>query len=286
MKKMMFLVLSLAAFTGASAQNYNLFPTSDGWLMFNTQETIDSYVGVINETDYKVETGSGAKMVQTVYADQMPDYPPTEASPNFVGIGTDGEKGTAGSVNGALMLQPASASMSTNGGGFIVCLPSCSTYSIDYSCESRVMCRILATTNANADMSKASSDYALDSSTGWKVITAKYSSVFSRLPSGHNTYSDIETYDNGFDDVTIKSDKPIYVWFQSLTKDTIYIHGIKVTTPKQETNGIKAVTAAKGTTKAVYTIDGKYLGNSVATVREKGLYIVKEGDDVRKVTVK
>lgn len=282
----MLLMLAMASMAGASAQTYNLFPTTDGWLMFNSQETIDKYVGIINETDYKVETSDDAKLVQTVYADQMPDYPASEVQPDFIGIGDDGEKGTAGSVNGAIMLQPASAMMTANGGGFIVCLPSCSTYSIDYSCESKVMCRILATTNPDSDMSKVYSEGDIDKTAGWKVISAKYSSIFSRLPAGHNVYSGIETYSNGYDNTTIKSDKPIYVWFQSLTKDTVYIHGIKVTTPKQEAAGIKNVASVANAAKAVYTVDGKYLGNNAAVATEKGLYIIKEGDKSKKLVVK
>lgn len=286
MKKFFTFVVAVVASVGASAQEYNLFPSSDGWLMFNSQTTIDQYVGNINETNYKVNTTTGSKMVQTVYADQMPDYPATVADPIIVGAGTDGETGSAGSIKGALVLQPSSANMTPNGGGFIACLPSCTSYTIDYSCNSRVMGRLLATTNPAADMSNASDSYALNDATGWKIISAKYMTVFKRLPAGHNQWTDIATLNNGNDAVTIQSSTPIYVWFQSATKDTVYIHGIKVTTPKQETAGVNQLATNAQTSNKVYTVSGIYMGEcDDMKSLHKGFYIIKEGTRTRKIIV-
>mgnify|MGYP000009689931 FL=1 len=285
MKKIFTFVLALASFTGAYAAEYNLFPTADGWLWFDNQDSNARFVGLIDETPYKVMQGQEAKLVQMVYADQTPDYPPTVVDADIVGVGTDGETGSAGFRKGAIVLQPSSANSVPNGGGFVICLPSCSTLSIDYSCSSKVMARIVATTNPLADMNKVAASYDLSSADGWKVISAKYMSVFKRLPKGHQQWTGIEKLNNGSDATTIQSAKPIYIWFQSGTRDTIYIHGIKVTTPKQETTGITAPATNKAGIKTeVYSVNGQLLGNNKATSRlPKGVYIVKEGDKTRKV---
>lgn len=281
MKKIFALALAMFLALSVSAESFNLFPTSDGWLYFNTQNVINSYVGIVNEDDYLVN--ANGKIVQMVYADQMPDYPPTEADADVVGAGSDGEMGSDGSVAGALILQPASAVGSVNGGGFVLALPSCSTLSIDYSSNSKVMARIVATTNPNAPMANASSSYDLDSDNGWKVISAKYASVFSRLPAGHGQWTGIEKLSNGSDGVTVQSDKPIYVWFQNATRDTVYIHGVMVTTPRQETAGVAGVQVSHGSATEVYGIDGVRLGADALSGRRHGIFVVRKDGVVRKV---
>lgn len=291
MRKIARLTLALLAFaaTSAQAQEYNMFGASDvdadGWLWFDTQAKIDKYIGNIDETNYKVD--ANGKLIQTVYADQMPDYPASEVSPDFVGAGTDGETGTAGSRTGAIMLQPSSKAMTANGGGFIVCMPSCATFSICLSSNSKMMGRIVATKNADADMSQVSSSTDLTASTGWKIINAKYMTIFRTLDNGIKTWTGIEELNNGSDDVTIKSDDPIYVWFQSATHDTIYIHGIKVTTPKLEKTGISLVKSdASSAEPEVYTLDGKRIANSADDrALRKGVYIIRTKEGTRKVAV-
>lgn len=286
MKKIFTLtVLALAAMAATAQTKQNMFPAADtdadGWLWFDTAEKIEKYVGIIDETNYKVDPNG--KPIQLVYADIFPDYPPSEASADIVGAGTDGETGSAGSRTGALMLQPSSASMNVNGGGFVVCMPSCSEYAICYSSNSKVMTRLVATTNVNSLMSDCNSGYALDYEKGWKIINASYVSVFKRLPAGINNWSGLEKLDNGSDDTTLKSDKPIYVWFQSATPDTIYIHGIRaITQENASSTGIENINAAAAGKKAVYTIDGRTAGNNTANLR-KGLYIVTEQGRTRKI---
>ena len=102
----------------------------------------------------------------------MPDYPASEASEEFVGAGTDGETGSEGSRTGAIMLQPASGAMSINGGGFVVCMPSCYSYAICYSSNSKVMTRLVATANVNAPMSNCLAECALNREDGWRIISA------------------------------------------------------------------------------------------------------------------
>lgn len=64
---------------GVQAQEYNLFPASvvdeNGWLWFNSQNIVDQYVGVCKENDYKVDPEG--KIIQMIYADQVPSYPST-----------------------------------------------------------------------------------------------------------------------------------------------------------------------------------------------------------------
>jgi hypothetical protein len=286
MKKIFTLtVLALAAMAATAQTKQNMFPAADtdadGWLWFDTAEKIEKYVGIIDETNYKVDPNG--KPIQLVYADIFPDYPPSEASADIVGAGTDGETGSAGSRTGALMLQPSSASMSVNGGGFVVCMPSCSEYAICYSSNSRVMTRLVATTNVNSLMSDCNAGYDLNYEKGWKIINASYVSVFKRLPAGINNWSSLENLDNGSDETTLKNDKPIYVWFQSATPDTIYIHGIRaITQENASSTGIENINAAAAGKKAVYTIDGRTAGNNTATLK-KGLYIVTEQGRTRKI---
>ena len=210
-----------------------LFEASDldenGWIWFDTAEKIEKYIGVINENDYVVDPEG--KPIQLVYADIMPDYPASEASAEFVGAGTDGETGSEGSRNGAIMLQPASGAMATNGGGFVVCMPSCYAYDICYSSNSKVMARLMATANANAPMSSCLPECTLDSEDGWRIISATYTTIFKRLPAGINNWEGLEELNNGYEPITtFQSEEPVHVWFQSLTADTIYIHGIRVET--------------------------------------------------------
>ncbi|MDY4409487.1 MAG: T9SS C-terminal target domain-containing protein [Prevotella sp.] len=291
MRKIARLTLALLAFaaTSAQAQEYNMFGASDvdadGWLWFDTQAKIDKYIGNIDETNYKVD-GNG-KLIQTVYADQMPDYPASEVSPEFVGAGTDGETGSEGSRTGAIMLQPSSASMTANGGGFVVCMPSCATFSICLSSNSKIMGRILATKNVAADMGQASPTTDLTASTGWKIVNASYMTIFKTLGRGIKTWTGIEDLDNGTDEVTIKSDEPIYVWFQSATHDTVYIHGIKVTTPKAEKTGINTLTSnVSSANKEIYSIDGSRIANGAdERALRKGVYIIRTKEGTRKVAV-
>jgi hypothetical protein len=291
MKKIFTLAVALAGCCAANAAEYNVFPGTDGWLMFNNQSVVDEYVGTINETAYTIETRDGkAKQIQMVYSDVYPDYPATEVDVDVVGAGTDGELEGTDALTGAIILAPASAVMSTNGGGFIVRMPSCSTYTIKYSCINSVYCRILATTNPAATLSASSADYALDSANGWKVISAKYATVFNKLPYGLNDFSGIESLSNGSDGVTIKSETPIYVWFQSLTARNIYIHGIKVTTTNENdaAAGVENVISDAVTgPKTVYTIDGKSVGtvDDMSTLG-KGLYIVKQGGKATKIAIR
>ena len=286
MKKLFTLSLLLCAATIAIAQTSgrNLFDASDidenGWIWFDTAEKIDKYIGVINETDYVVDPEG--KPIQLVYADIFPDYPASEVSEEFIGAGTDGETGSEGSRTGAIMLQPSSGS-NIDGGGFIVRMPSCYSYAICYSSNSKVMARILATTNDKSAMSQWHAEGSIDNENGWRVISATYTTIFKRLPAGINKWEGLEELNNGYEPiVTMQSNEPINVWFQNGTRDTVYIHGMKVITQEEDPSEIVKIDALQKNGQEVYTMDGRRVNNSFADVN-KGLYIVTEQGRTRKV---
>ena len=191
---------------------------ADGWLWFDTDEKIEKYVGICNEEDYKVNPNG--KLIQLIYADIMPDYPASYADSRFVGVGIDGDLEGEGAKTGSLVIAPASANMTINGGGFVVCMPSCSSYSIALSSEAKMYVRMMATKDVNTSF------------TNYDVISAKYATVFKPLSSaGIFTWTGIETLDKGTDDAyNLQTDAPIYAYFQSMSKYEMYIHGIKVMT--------------------------------------------------------
>ncbi|MDO5447707.1 MAG: dockerin type I repeat-containing protein [Prevotellaceae bacterium] len=227
MKKLLSLSLFLLATNGLMAQTYNLFDASDvdadGWLWFDTQAKIDKYVGLINEEDFCVDPNG--KLIQMVYGDQVPDYPETYADPDAVGVGEDGEDyGSLGAKTGAIIIAPASAMMSTNGGGIVFNLPCCSTISVFLSSESRILAHVKG---AN-DVSKNFNEY-------WRIYMKN--TVFTPLTKGAGQieWTGIESSNNGTDNETFTfvSDDPKFCFIQSCNKYPVYVHGVKITTPRQ-----------------------------------------------------
>lgn len=274
MKKLFTLIAGMLCAMAAQAQEFNMFNKADvdenGWLWFNSQAIVDKYVGFCEEEDYKVDPNG--KLIQLVYADQMPSYPAASVDPAFVGAGTDGELNGKDAKTGALILPGASASMSTNGGGFVVLMPSCTTFSICLSCEGNVYCQLLSTD----DVTKKLDAFEV----------RKAYSMFNKFAgAGLKTVTGLESVTNGYNNITIKSDKPVYAYFRSLTKNEIYIHGIKVTTPRQESTGIDDVKTdeAQGKTD-VYTLGGMMVGHTTQGLKA-GVYVVKTGSKVEKVII-
>ena len=264
MRKLYLAWALLLSAIGVQAQEYNLFPASavdaDGWLWFNSQEIVDRYIGVCNEEDYKVDPNG--KIIQMVYADQF-QYPSTTVDPDAIGYGKGGEIGADG------FKKAASASNSPNGGGIVLCLPSCSTFSINVSCSGSIYCQLLSTDKAGTMFG----DYEV----------RKAYSMFNKFAgAGNTTVTGLEKQTNGYNEITIKSDKPVYAYFRNITNKEVYIHGIKVTTPKQETTGIANIQTQGTTTQEVFTIDGVKVGNTLKS-QKQGLYIVKQGNNIKKV---
>lgn len=270
MRKILLAFSLVLATAYVQAQEYNMFATSDvdenGWLWFDTQEKVDKYVGVCNEDDYKVDPNG--KPIQLVYADQNPTYPETTVDPTIIGFGAEGEVGAEGFKTGAIVLPAASAVQSTNGGGFAILMPSCSTFSINLSSDSRVLCQIMSTTDANTVF-------------GQYEVRKAYSLFNKFAGAGNTTKTGLESLTNGYNDITIKSDNPVYVYFRNINNSEIYIHGIKVTTPKQNTNGINDITYNGDAETALYTIDGVKV-----TSPKSGVYIMHCGKSTKKYIVK
>lgn len=290
------LLLAMACSVNMQAQEYNLFDAedvdADGWLWFDTDEKIEKYIGLCNEDDYKVDPNG--KLIQLVYADQYPDYPAPYADSWWMGAGTDGEIEGEGALTGSIIIPGASANMTANGGGFVVCMPSCKSYSISLSSEAKMYVRMMGTKDVNTSF------------TNYDVISAKFATVFKPLSSaGMFTWTGIENLDNGnVGAYNLQSNAPIYAYFQSLSKYEMYIHGIKVMTT---TNPAGIEEAEVGKDKIfffnntvslneeaqieVYNVAGVLVESAFATQLSlndinKGIYFVKVGNNTRKVAVK
>lgn len=278
MKKIVTLAMLAVATMSASAQNtYNLFsPTdcdADGWLWLNTQAKIDRYVGKINEDAYTVDPNG--KVIQLAFANINPDYTETYADPDAYGVDTQGNTILDEGVNkdecikGAIVLAPASAMMSTNGGCLVLNLPSCATIDLILSSEARMLGRTLMLSSTNGidnDNSTGENPWTGDT----KSIYAKASVLGSLHGAGQWKWEGVESLNNGFNyDVTFKSESPVYFALQNCHKYAIYVHAIRITTPKQETVGIQENIANKQERNAYYNLAGQRMTSPV-----KGINII------------
>lgn len=287
--------LSLGVFSLGYAQA-NLFDPADvdaeGWIWFDTPEKIDKYIGQADNENSKYD--EKGKIIQLVSAN-FGEFVDSEASANFIGAGTDKLLGGVAAKNGALKLALASASMSTDGGGFIVKMPSCASYNIMLSSDTKVMCRMLGTANTGALFG----DYS--------VASAKYGISFTAISAGQFTWANIQSLTAGGDSTfKLESESTMYAYFQSLTKNNIYIHGLKVLTVggasiEETANNAefsfdgKVITLAKDAKVSVYTLQGTAAiiatGTSVDLSNlTSGVYVVKAvaGNDTysQKVIIK
>ncbi len=220
-RKITVLLMALSVVMFANAQEYNLFDPADvdanGWIWFDTQEKIDKYIGQANNEDGKIDPNG--KIIQLICAD-FGDYEDSTVDPTIKGVGTDGEMGGPGAKTGAIITAGASASMTTNGGGFVVRMPSCVSFNLFLSSEATTYVRLLGAT----EQDKYFKDYT--------IVSALYSTVFKPLMrAGQKEWTEMETLDSGNEPYfKLKSDAPIYARFESLTKVPLYIHGMKVLT--------------------------------------------------------
>lgn len=278
MKKIVTLAMLAVATMNASAQEtFNLFSPADcdadGWLWLNTQEKIDRYVGKINEDAYTVDPNG--KVIQLAFANINPDYTETYADPDAYGVDTQGNTILDEGVNkdecikGAIVLAPASAMMSTNGGCLVLNLPSCATIDLMLSSEARMLGRTLMLSSTNGidnDNSTGENPWTGDT----KSIYAKASVLGSLHGAGQWKWEGVESLNNGFNyDVTFKSESPVYFALQNCHKYAIYVHAIRITTPKQETVGIQENIANKQERNAYYNLAGQRMTSPV-----KGINII------------
>lgn len=278
MKKIVTLAMLAVATMSASAQTtYNLFsPTdcdADGWLWLNTQEKIDRYVGKINEDVYTVDPNG--KVIQMAFANINPDYTETYADPEAYGVDTQGNTILDEGVNkdecikGAIVLAPASAMMATNGGCLVLNLPSCATIDLMLSSEARMLGRTLMLSSTNGidnDNSTGENPWTGDT----KSIYAKASVLGSLHGAGQWKWEGVESLNNGFNnDITFKSESPVYFALQNCHKYPIYVHAIRITTLKQETVGIQETITNKQERNAYYNLAGQRM-----TTPAKGINII------------
>lgn len=278
MKKIVTLAMLAVATMSASAQTtYNLFShtdcDADGWLWLNTQAKIDRYVGKINEDAYTVDPNG--KVIQLAFANINPDYTETYADPEAYGVDTQGNTILDEGVNkdecikGAIVLAPASAMMATNGGCLVLNLPSCATIDLMLSSEARMLGRTLMLSSTNGidnDNSTGENPWTGDT----KSIYAKASVLGSLHGAGQWKWEGVESLNNGFNnDITFKSESPVYFALQNCHKYAIYVHAIRITTPKQETVGIQENIANKQERNAYYNLAGQRMTSPV-----KGINII------------
>ena len=278
MKKIVTLAMLAVATMNASAQEtFNLFSPADcdadGWLWLNTQEKIDRYVGKINEDAYTVDPNG--KVIQMAFANINPDYTETYADPEAYGVDTQGNTILDEGVNkdecikGAIVLAPASAMMATNGGCLVLNLPSCATIDLMLSSEARMLGRTLMLSSTNGidnDNSTGENPWTGDT----KSIYAKASVLGSLHGAGQWKWEGVESLNNGFNNnITFKSESPVYFALQNCHKYPIYVHAIRITTPKQETVGIQETIANKQERNAYYNLAGQRMTSPV-----KGINII------------
>lgn len=262
MKKFYFMMALILCAMSATAQNYNLFSASDidkdGWLWFDTQAKVEKYVGICDEENYKADPNG--KKIQMIYADQLPTYPQTTVDPDAIGYGKGGELKAEGYKKGAIILPAASAIGATNGGGILIMMPSCSELSINVSCEGKVTCRLLSSADINATF-------------GNYGVRQAYILGFKNFAgAGNTTVKGLESLTSGNDEITIKSDKPVYAYFQNTTKGDVYIHGIRVITTTKNEEGGEATPETPGND---YTV--KFTAETSDTEREVNVALSKPG---------
>ena len=276
--KKLFTLAALALALSAQAQK-NLFPASDvdenGWLWFDTQEKIDKYVETISSLTYKMNPDgktvqiAGANFTLTdEFGDQY--YPQSVASPDSIGAGNDEDHtiGGEGSRKGAIVLAASNAMMSNQGGWMVLNLPACATISICSSSEARMLMR----TTSTDDIAKTLDNYWL-CVYGAQTVFRQWASAGCTIKEG------IEKLNNSADhpDFTFVSDKPVVFALQNCHKYPVYIHGIKITVPGEDT-GVTAVGTDNAQPAAYYTVGGVQ-----TAAQSKGLYIEKRGNVTRKI---
>ena len=270
MKKFFTLAVALCGFTMAQAQ-YNLFNAADvdedGWLWLNTQEKIDKYVGVIDEDNYTVDPNG--KPIQMAFANITPDYPGTVADPDATGTDTQGylfadeEANKDEIIKGGIILASASGILgNTNGGCLVLNLPSCSSIGLYLSSEGSVFGRTLKLTAGHAiDNDDSTSGNPWTGSTKAIYVQAGPFTVNSICDKGQYKWETAATDNNSYNEgVTFESDGPVYFCLQNCRNRPVYVHAIKVTTPKQETTRVGNI--ATGNKPAIwYNLSGQQVSN-------------------------
>lgn len=232
MKKKITLLMGTSLGFGCALQAQNLFDVKDvdanGWLWFDTAAKIEKYVGDANNADGK--TDPNGKIIQMISAD-FGDYVDCTAGADIIGAGTDGIIEGLDAKKGGILIPGASSAMGTNGAGFAVRMPSCVSFNLYLSSDTKMYVRLKGSVDETMNLA----DYP--------IISAKYTTAFSKLSNaGQKEWSEIEKLNNGSEPVfTLTSTAPIVCFYQNFAKYPVYLHGIKVLTAS--TTGIENTTA-------------------------------------------
>lgn len=283
MKKILMFAAMGAAMMSASAQTtYNYFDPADcdadGWLWFDTQEKIDKYVDFYSSKNI----GSAAPriyLVSATFENADGEYAEPYADPDIEGYNAEGVEGGEGSLTGAIVLSPASSSIGSdapNGGGFVIWLPDCAEYSISLSQEvDRVQ-------------------FGLSGGMGW-IADIDCNKIYSYMGMSWGTlqpYAKVfQCVANNLQDVENKNDVSCKKWGQTSKVTTVLrsnesclllIHGIRILTyTKPDYNASVGELAAGDAAVEYFDMAGVRVSGS-----EPGMYIRRQGADVRKVVVK
>ena len=88
--------------------------------------------------------------------------------------------------------------------------------------------------------------------------------------AGQWKWEGVESMHNGNNgDLTFKSESPVYFALQNCNRYAIYVHAIRITTPKQETVGIQETITNKQERNAYYNLAGQRMTSPV-----KGINII------------
>jgi len=289
-----FMIVCFGMVSSMCAQ-YNYFDAADidadGWIWFDTQAKIDKYIGLANNDDYMVDPAG--KKIQLVSANFDP-FVDTEASDTIKGAGTDGIMGGVSAKMGGIKIAPASATSGTNGGSFVVCLPSCTSFNLFLSSGSTMYAKLTGSTNVSQNFNN------------YTVVSAKYTTVFSKLSSaGQKKWEGMETLNSGFEPIfTLASSNPVYARLQNFTKYPLLVQGMKILTStptginsvKEDSPfGIrfdgKILTLKSEAQVSIYTLAGSLvLRDFSSSVNlgnlNKGVYIVKANSNSLQETTK
>lgn len=226
----LFAMACLSLGTGLQAQN--LFDKKDvdanGWLWFDTAEKIQKYVGDANNGEGK--TDPNGKLIQMVCAD-FGEYEDCTAGADIVGAGTDGKISGSEAKTGGIRIPGAQTAMGTNGAGFVVRMPSCTSFNVYLSSDAKMYVRL----QGSVDETMILKDYP--------IVSAKYTTAFFKLSNaGQKEWTGIEKLSNGSEPAfTLTSTQPIVCFYQNFATSPVYLHGIKVLTA--ETTAIENVAA-------------------------------------------
>lgn len=274
-----------AAVMSASAQTtYNYFDPADcdadGWLWFDTQEKIDKYVRYYSSK----QIGSNAPriyLLSSTFENENGEWAEPYADPDVQGYNAEGVEGGEGSKTGAIVLSPGSSSMGTitpDGGAFLLWLPDCAQFDL---CISQELDRIQPGIFGGMDWIADIDCNVIRTYVSMGFFGQPYSKTFDC------TWTNIQAIENTNTDVSCHSigqpagQKVTAVFRQNCNCDML-IHGMRVLTyTPMDYNASVGELAGSDAPVEYFDLAGARVSGS-----EPGIYVRRQGADVRKVVVK